>query len=112
MIRFPVVEGQSWAMVAHITDAVYEGQPFASTDSYNISVDQRGTVDLPYLSLHNTLRLRVEVQQSLPGGQTIHRFQYLYLQECYGELGRIVSLDNELDPGFTTASEFRRLALQ
>jgi len=74
-------------------------------------VDQRGTLDLPYLSLHNTLRLRVELTQSLPGGQTIHRFQLLYVHECYGELGRIVSLDNELDPNFTTASEFRRLAL-
>lgn len=111
LIRFPLSEGQSWAVVAHITNAVYDGQPFASTDTYNISVDQRGTLDLPYLSLHNTLRLRVELTQSLPGGQTIHRFQLLYLHECYGELGRIVSLDNELDPNFTTASELRRLAL-
>jgi hypothetical protein len=111
LIRFPISQGQSWAVVAHITDAVYDGQPFASTDTYNISVDQRGTLELPYLSLHNTLRLRVELTQSLPGGQTIHRIQLLYLHECYGELGRIVSLDNELDPNFTQATEFRRLAL-
>ncbi|MFH2009407.1 MAG: hypothetical protein ABI333_22640 [bacterium] len=111
LIRFPVSEGQSWAVAAQITDAVYDNQPFASTDTYNISVDQRGTLDLPYLSAHNTLRIRVELHQSLPGGQTIHRFQYLYVHECYGELGRIVSLDNELDPHFATAAEFRRLAL-
>ena len=111
LIRFPLQVGQSWAVVAHITDAVYDGVPFASTDTYNISVDQRGTLVLPYLSLHNTLRLKVELHQSLPGGQTLHRFQYLYLHECYGELGRIVSTANELDPGFTSAAEFRRLAL-
>ncbi len=111
LIRFPISEGQSWAVVAHITNAVYDGQPFASTDTYNISVDQRGTLELPYLSLHNTLRLRVELTQSLPGGQTIRRTQLLYVHECYGELGRIVSVDNETDPNFTTAAEFRRLAL-
>lgn len=111
LIRYPIAEGQSWAVVAHITDAVYDGQPFASTDTYNITVDQRGTLELPYLSLHNTLRLHVDLTQSLPGGQTIHRIQLLYLHECYGELGRIVSVDNEVDPNFTTASEFRRLAL-
>ena len=111
LIRFPVSVGQSWAVVAHITDATYDHQPYAATDTYNITVDQRGTLVLPYLSLHNTLRLKVELHTSLPGGQTIHRIQYLYVHECYGELGRIVSQDGELDPGFTQAAEFRRLAL-
>lgn len=111
LIRFPVSVGQSWAVVGRITDATYDHQPFAATDTYSLSVDQRGTLVLPYLSLHNTLRLKVELHTSLPGGQTLHRIQYLYLHECYGELGRIVSQDGELDPGFTQAAEFRRLAL-
>jgi hypothetical protein len=111
LVRFPVSVGQSWAVLGRITDATYEGQPYAATDTYNISVDQRGTLVLPYLSLHNTLRLKVELHTSLPGGQTLHRIQYLYLHECYGELGRIVSQEGELDPGFTQAAEFRRLAL-
>ncbi len=111
LIRFPITEGMSWTKVSHITDAVYDNQPFASTDTYRISVDQRGTVEFPYLSLHNTLRMKVELHTSLPGGQTIHRIQYLYLHECWGELARIVSTDGELDPAFTTAAEFRRLAM-
>ena len=39
------------------------------------------------------------------------RTQYVFFHECYGELGRMVSKDNEVDDPFTTAAEFRRLAL-
>jgi hypothetical protein len=111
LIRFPVTRGMGWTKVSQITDATFDGQPFASTDTYRISVDQRGTVELPYLSLENTLRIQVELTTSLPGGQTVHRIQYLYLHECWGELARIVSTDGELDPNFTAAAEYRRLAL-
>jgi hypothetical protein len=111
LIRFPVSVGQSWVVQAEIKNAVFDGLPFASTDTWRLSVDRRGTVVLPYLSLENSLRLKVELVQSLPGGQTLHRFQYLYLHECWGELARVVSEVGELSPEFTSAAEFRRLAL-
>ena len=110
-LRFPIEEGLNWVSVGEITNAVYDGQPFASTDTYRVSVDQRGTARLPYLDLLNTLRVRVDLTQSLPGGTTLRYIQYLYVHECYGELARIVSQQGELDPHFTEASEFRRLAL-
>lgn len=110
-LRFPVEVGLNWVSVGEIRNAVYDGQPFASTDTYRVSVDMRGTVRLPYLDLLNTLRVKVELTQSLAGGTTLRWIQYVYLHECYGELGRIVSVEGELDPQFDTASEFRRLAL-
>lgn len=111
LLRYPLSVGSSWVTVGTIQNATWEGVPFASEDTFRVSVDDRGTVRLPYLDLLNTLRVHVELTQSLPGGTTLRRIQYLYIHECYGEMGRIVSLEGELDPNFTTAAEFRRLAL-
>lgn len=110
-LRFPIEVGLNWVSVGEIRNAILDGQPFASTDTYRISVDMKGTVRLPYLDLLNTLRVKVELTQSLAGGTTLRWIQYIFLHECYGEVGRIVSLEGELNPQFGTASEFRRLAL-
>ena len=110
-LRFPIEVGLNWVSVGEIRNAMLDGQPFASTDTYRISVDMKGTGRLPYLDLLNTLRVRVDLTQSLAGGTTLRWIQYIFLHECYGEVGRIVSLEGELNPQFETASEFRRLAL-
>jgi len=96
---------------AQIANGTLNGQPFASTDTYRISVDARGTAILPYLRFDNTLRVHVELTQALPGGVAVTHIQYLFFHECYGELGRMVSNPGETNPAFTTAGEFRRLAL-
>lgn len=111
LIRFPLSEGMSWVAVGEIQNGTWQGSPFATQDTFRVHVDQQGTLRLPYLDVKKTLRVGVEVVQSLPGGNTLRRIQYLYIHECYGELGRIVSQQGELDPRFTTAAEFRRLAL-
>ena len=46
-----------------------------------------------------------------PSAAQVHTIQYLFFHECVGELGRMVSVNNETNPVFTTASIFRRLAL-
>ena len=70
-----------------------------------------GTAVLPFLSFSNTLRVHVELTQSLAGGVSVIRIQYLFFHECYGELGRMVSVVDEPAEIFTNAAEFRRLAL-
>lgn len=110
-LRFPLRAGDGWVTGAKITNGKLDGQPFASTDTYRIQVDQRGVADLPYLAFKNTLRVRVDLSQALPAGVASTHIQYLFFHECYGELGRMVSTANEPDPAFQTASEFRRLAL-
>jgi len=42
---------------------------------------------------------------------SVRRIQYLFFHECYGELGRMVSVIDEPNEMFTSAGEFRRLAL-
>jgi hypothetical protein len=110
-LRFPIREGDAWVTGAKIVNGTLNGQPFASSDTYRVSVDARGTAVLPFLSFQNTLRVHVELTQALPGGVSLNRIQYLFFHECYGELGRMVSNPGETDPGYTTAAEFRRLAL-
>lgn len=110
-LRFPVKLGDSYVTGAQIAGGTLNGQPFASTDTYRISVDARGTAILPYLRFDNTLRVHVELSQALPGGVAVTHIQYLFFHECYGELGRMVSNPGETNPAFTTAGEFRRLAL-
>jgi hypothetical protein len=110
-LHFPIRLGDSWVTGARIVNGTLNGAPFASSDTYRISVDTRGTAVLPFLSFDNTLRVHVELSQALPGGVAVTHIQQLFFHECYGELGRMVSNPGETDPAFTSAAEFRRLAL-
>jgi hypothetical protein len=110
-LHFPIQQGDSWVTGAKIVNGTLNGQPFASSDTYRISVDARGTAVLPFLSFDNTLRVNVQLSQALPGGVAVSHIQYSFYHECYGELGRMVSNPGETNSDFTTAAEFRRLAL-
>jgi hypothetical protein len=110
-LKFPAAVGQSWVTSAHIVNGTLNGSPYAALDTYRITVDARGSAVLPFLSFANTLRVHVDLTQTLPGGVSVTRIQYLFFHECYGELGRMVSIPNEPTESFTNAGEFRRLAL-
>ena len=110
-LRFPLKLGDGWVTGARVTNGTLRGQPFASTDTYQISVDAKGAVVLPYLRVENVLRVRVNLTQTVPGGVALTRIQHLFFRECTGELGRMVSPLGVTDPAFAEAVEFRRLAL-
>ncbi|MGZ3442559.1 MAG: hypothetical protein ACXVDD_23725, partial [Polyangia bacterium] len=110
-LKFPVAIGDSWVSVAHIVNGTLNGMPYAGLDTYKISIDARGTAVLPFLSFDNTMRVHVDLTQTLPGGISVTRIQYLFFHECFGELGRMVSVPNEPTETFSNAGEFRRLAL-
>lgn len=110
-LKFPVTLGDAWVSTAHVVNGMLNGQPYAGLDTYKIAVDARGTAVLPFLSFDNTMRVHVDLTQTVPGGISVSRIQYLFFHECYGELGRMVSVINEPNEMFTNAGEFRRLAL-
>jgi hypothetical protein len=110
-LKLPIQLGDGWISTGRVTNGKLNGQPFASTDTYRISVDARGTAQLPYLTLDGTLRIQVQLTQTLPGGLPVTRIQYLFFHECAGEVGRMASPPGETNPDFTTAAELRRLAL-
>jgi hypothetical protein len=110
-LHFPVKKGDAWVTGAKIVNGTLNGSPFASTDTYRVTIDAQGTAVLPFLKFQNTLRVHVELSQALPGGVAVTHIQHLFFHECYGEVGRMVSNPGETNASFTTAAEFRRLAL-
>jgi len=110
-LKFPVTLGDSWVSTAHIVNGTLNGMPYAGLDTYQISIDARGTAVLPFLRFDNTMRVHVDLTQTIPGGVSLRRIQYLFFHECYGELGRMVSVVDEPAEIFSNAAEFRRLAL-
>jgi len=110
-VRVPIQQGDAYVTGATVVNGTLNGMPWAETDTYQVSVDAVGTAVLPFLSFANTLRVHVELTQSLAGGVSVRRIQHLFFHECYGEVGRMVSNPGETNPSFTTAAEFRRLTL-
>ncbi|HEX6839616.1 MAG TPA: hypothetical protein VF334_23725, partial [Polyangia bacterium] len=82
-LKFPVVLGDSWIATAHIVNGMLNGMPYAGLDTYKISIDARGTAVLPVLSFANTMRVHVDLTQTVPGGVSVRRIQYLFFHECY-----------------------------
>lgn len=111
VLRFPLSVGMTWTAEATTQAGRIGGTPVASRDRYEITVDARGAVVLPELTFPDALRIRVELTQRFPAGPGRRRIQYLWMTECYGEVARMVSQDDEADPAFTLAAEFRRLGL-
>lgn len=111
VLRFPLAMGSTWTADSTTREARVEGTPVASRDRYTFLVDARGTVRLPEVVFTDALRLRIELTQQFVAGPGVRRIQYLWLVECYGEVARMTSRDGEVDPGFTSATEFRRLGL-
>jgi hypothetical protein len=110
-IRFPLAVGASWQQSVTATNGLFDGLPYGESDKYTISVEEEGVVELPFLSATKTLRIHVDLVATAPSAAQVHTIQYLFFHECVGELGRMVSVNNETNPAFTTASIFRRLAL-
>lgn len=111
ILRFPLREGDAWVLTARVEDGVLEGGPFTSEDTYDVEVSAVGTVELGYMTMRDTLQVRITTRQRFPGGTTRISIQYVWLHECYGEIVRVRSLDGETVELFSQASEVRILAL-
>lgn len=112
ILRFPLRQGDTWTVDTRTTpDSLFDGIPVASADHYAVTVDGRGEVRTPAIVFTDALRLRVEVRQTFPSGTGTRKIQYLWMTECYGEVARVTSIDGEVNPDFTMASEYRRLDL-
>jgi len=111
LLRFPLRVGATWTAEATTVESMVQNTPVAARDRYEVSVDARGELRLNEITFADAVRVRVEVTQRFPAGPGVRRIQYLWMVECYGEAARMTSLDNEVNPDFTMALEFRRLGL-
>ncbi|MCB9640771.1 MAG: hypothetical protein H6727_17890 [Myxococcales bacterium] len=103
LLRFPLRDGREWIVVSKAKGSI-AGQPITSTDTYQFRVAGRGVLKLPDIEFQNALRVEIFVQQRLLGGNSRTLYQILYMNECYGEVARIESVENEKDPSFTQAA--------
>ncbi len=107
--QLPLEPGDSWVSVGEVTNATVQDLPYAGRDTYSVEVDSVGELWLPELQFDQVLRVRTNLTIDPAVGDGITRKQVSFVFECFGEVARVVSEDDETEENFTTAVEFRRL---
>jgi hypothetical protein len=110
VLRFPVTDGESYSTTAAITSATIDGLPFNGTDELDVDVTGTGRLDVPYVNFSPTLRVRENAIRKTGATQVTKRTT-IFLFECFGEIARAESKQDETNPDFTTAAYLRRFAL-
>jgi hypothetical protein len=111
LYRFPLQVGAQWVSAGTVQNATVYGLPYAGRDTYEVSVDAAGTLHLPDVTFGQALRTRTTITQEPAVGASVQRRQVSFLFECFGEVARAQSRDDEPAADFTTAVEVRRLGL-
>ena len=74
-----------------------------------LDFDAMGAIDLPQLTFDQVHRVRTKVTVEPAVGATVVRRQVSFFAECFGEVARVTSQNDEPEADFTTAAELRRL---
>ncbi len=109
--RLPLDVGDEWVSIGEVRNATVRDLPYAGRDVYTNRVDAIGELWLPELQFEQVLRVRTDLTVEPSVGPGFSRKQVGYVFECFGEVARAVSADNETDDNFETAVELRRLGL-
>lgn len=109
LFQFPLTPGLTYTSIGQTTNATVRGLPYAGKDTYDVKVDGAGTLTLPEFTFTQALRVRTSVTVEPAAGAKTSRKQVSFLFECFGEVMRATSKDNEPNDNFTIASEVRRL---
>lgn len=111
LFRFPIEPGSKWVASANIQGGKLYGLPYAGKDIYEVSVDGIGELALRDLTFTQALRVRTKTTVSPAVGKAVSKRQVSFLFECFGEVARATSRNDEPAEDFTTAVEVRRLGL-
>jgi hypothetical protein len=109
VLRFPVAVGESFTATVAFTGTI-DGLPFNGSDELDVDVPDSGRLDVPYVQFSPTLRVREKAVRKT-GTATIAKRTTIFLFECFGEVARAESKQDESNPDFTTAAYLRRFAL-
>lgn len=110
--RFPIQPGAQWVSSGAVHNGKFRDLPYAGRDTYAVSVDSAGTVILPDLTFTQAMRVKTTVTVEPAVGASVITQQSSWLFECFGEVARATSQNDETNPDFTNAAEVRRLSLQ
>jgi hypothetical protein len=109
LLRFPVMPGQSFVSVGQIVNGTARGLPYAGQDTYEVSVDAMGSIDLPEFKFDQVQRVRTKVTVEPAVGAPAIALQVSFFAECFAEVARASSAGGETNPDFTEAAELRRI---
>jgi hypothetical protein len=109
ILKFPIQPGVQFVSTGTITNGKARGLQYAGKDTYEVSVDGIGSVDLPAFSFEEVHRVRTKVTVEPAVGAPATQIQVSFFAECFGEVVRATSESGEMNPGFTQAAELRRL---
>lgn len=105
----PLRKGDAWVSVGDVSNATFQGLPYAGRDVYEGSVDDEGELWLPDFKFTDTLKVVTKVTSEPSVGQSASRVQVSWFFECFGEVARAVSADGVTEGNFTRAAEVRRI---
>jgi hypothetical protein len=111
---FPLEMGTHAETVTQALNGVARGIPLAIEDTYTVDVSAHGEVRLPDLILEDALRVTLRLERVPVAGLSVQQVTHVFLNECVGEVARIVSpfapLTDDLPDEFETAAEMWRLS--
>ncbi len=107
--KFPMSAGTTWVAKGNVINGKIRGLQYAGADIYEVTDDAVGRVVLHDFTFDAVHRVRTKVTVSPSAGATVVTRQVSFFAECFGEITRVVSQNNEPNADFTTAAELRRL---
>ena len=111
LLRFPLADGLAYSTTAPI-DATIAGLPFVGMDQIDVDVTAGARLDVPYVQFSPVLRVRTHVTRTpSTGTPVVGKRTTLFMFECFGEVARAESKQDETAEDFTTAAYLRRFAL-
>jgi len=112
VLRFPIVDGDTYTTLAQIPDGLVSGLPFIGTDEVVVEVLGDGRVDVPYVRFSPALQVRTLVMRKpSTGTPVVTKRNAIFLFECFGEVARAESRQDEPSAELTQAAYLRRFAL-
>ena len=84
LYRFPLEVGKQWVSVGEVRNATVRGLPYAGRDTYTISIDAAGQLELPDVTFTQALRSRTRLSIEPAVGVSVVRRQVSWLFECFG----------------------------
>jgi hypothetical protein len=111
-LRFPIEPGVSFVSSGTVVGGVIRGLPYAGVDSYDVTIDAVGLLELPQLSFTQAHRVRQDVSVTPAVGAATTQRRVSWFFECFAEVARATSQLDEANPNFTGAAEVWRLGIQ
>jgi hypothetical protein len=112
LLRFPLIDGLVYSTTAALTAATIAGLPFNGTDQVAVDVVAGERLSVPYVDFSPVLRVRTDVTRTpSTGTPVVGKRTTIFMFECFGEVARAESKQDETAADFTTAVYLRRFAL-